>query len=115
MFWHEAGVIQAGFHALPADVFRIARVGNQIHYLRNGVVMRTVNTDASRRLLVDVAVSDRGVPVIRTSFCVPVKATASVVAAGCGLNDGSISLRHCFWSWRWPLPTGRRVPPTGGQ
>lgn len=92
LFWYEAGVIQAGFYALPTDIFRIARVGNQIHYSRNGVVTRTVSTDASRRLLVDVAVSDSGVPVIRASFCVPVKATASIVAASCGLSDGSISL-----------------------
>ena len=52
---YESDVSQGSFPASPTDVFSIVYDGNQVQYLQNGTVQRTVVVDAPAKLYFDSA------------------------------------------------------------
>jgi hypothetical protein len=89
----ENGSVKITLTAInESDVFRVERAGSEIRYLRNNGLIRSLPVDATKRMLADVSVHTGKTPTILASFCVPVKATASLIPANCGGSDGSISL-----------------------
>lgn len=74
---------------LPGDVFRISREGSQMKFYRNGVVVRTVSTNAALALKAKVAMYyvNSVTPVFTTSFDSKIGAASTV--AGTNYVDGS--------------------------
>ncbi len=53
---YENGVIKTTLDYATGDVFRVARFGNEIQYIRNGIVVETSQTVSHVPLLVDISI-----------------------------------------------------------
>jgi RHS repeat-associated protein len=99
------------------DVFRIARVGTDIRYSKNGVVFRTVAAGSNSSFYPRSSVSVGSVPRITSSVDARVGASADVVGTSVANGTGSISLVPyggvAPYTYSWAAGNGTSANLTG--
>lgn len=78
---------------MKGDVIRVVKQGAQIKYYINGILKRTSATTATFTYVVDVAIAEGSIPVVTTSFDVPVEAIASITPPDKHVDNGRIALQ----------------------
>jgi len=84
------------------DVYRVSREGSQMKYYRNGILIRTVSTDASLGLYVKALVNSGSSPIVNCSMESVLQLKASVAGIEYLNGKGSIAI----------TPTGGTSPYT---
>ncbi|TAF33944.1 MAG: T9SS C-terminal target domain-containing protein [Cytophagales bacterium] len=89
----EAGITIPVGPVTSGERLRVSREGGTINYYRNGVLFHSTLTDPSQTVSVNALILKGSTPVLRTSFCYPLRIRGKVTPTDCGLaTSGSIDL-----------------------
>ncbi len=89
----SAGTLIPVGPAVSGDRLRVSREGGNMNYYRNGTLIYTTLIDESKSLSINALLLKGSTPVLRTSFCYPLRVVGKVTPTSCGTTTtGSIDL-----------------------
>ncbi|MBT1699185.1 hypothetical protein KK083_19975 [Fulvivirgaceae bacterium PWU4] len=88
----ESGAITLAGAKAAGDVFRIARIGNQVIYYRNGNVVKTSATESVVTLGVKASINKGQTPRLLASFDAKPLLTAAITPVNAGGTGGGITI-----------------------